>query len=128
MRWACPYSHFWLRDYHSIVPYFHCLDLYLVTSRDQGGPKAILECKATGVPIVSTRVGMAQDLIRTGNNGFVAEVEDADGIAEAAIGLIKRPELRRRCIGNGLVTAAGYDWRAIGMQYYEKVYRPLLAA
>ena len=104
------------------------MDLYLVTSRDQGGPKAILECKATGVPIVSTRVGMAQDLIRTGNNGFVAEVEDADGIAEAAIGLIKRPELRRRCIGNGLVTAAGYDWRAIGMQYYEKVYRPLLAA
>ena len=113
-------------DYNAIVPYFHCLDLYLVTSRDEGGPKAILECMATGVPIVSSRVGMAQDLIRTGDNGFVAEVEDHEGIAGAAGDLIRRPELRRRCIENGLATAAGYDWGAVASRYYEEVYKPLL--
>ena len=122
-----PYHHSYLDDYHDIVQFFHCLDLYLVTSRDEGGPKAILECMATGVPIVSTRVGMALDVIKPRENGLLVEIEDADGIADAAQDFIDDPDLRRTCLENGLSTAQAYDWSTIAMRYHEEVYRPLLA-
>ena len=36
---------------------------------------------ATGVPLVTTRVGQAADLVRHGENGWMVEVEDVDGLA-----------------------------------------------
>jgi glycosyltransferase involved in cell wall biosynthesis len=40
---------------------------------------------ASGVPLVSTRVGQAPDLVDSGSDGFLADVEDAEGIAEAVL-------------------------------------------
>ena len=71
-----PYAHHFLDDYLQIVSAYHALDLYLMTSREEGGPKAILECAATGVPLVSSRVGMAPDVITDGATGFLVEVGD----------------------------------------------------
>lgn len=39
------------------------LDLYLVTSRSEGGPKAVMEATATRTPIMSTNVGIAEDFL-----------------------------------------------------------------
>ena len=64
---------------------YHATDVCLVTSRQEGGPKAVLESMATGVPLVTTRVGQATDLVRTGENGWLCDVEDAEGLAEAAV-------------------------------------------
>lgn len=60
---------------------FRALDAYLVPSRDEGGPKAVLEAMASGVPLVSTRVGQAADLVRAGENGLLAEIGDAEALA-----------------------------------------------
>lgn len=38
------------------------LDLYLISSRVEGGPRAILESLASGVPVVTTNVGQAREL------------------------------------------------------------------
>lgn len=38
-------------------------DIYLVTSRKEGGPKAILEGAASGVLMLSTDVGLARDIL-----------------------------------------------------------------
>ncbi len=42
---------------------YNSLDLYIVSSRVEGGPQAIVECAAARVPIVSTPVGIAQDIL-----------------------------------------------------------------
>jgi glycosyltransferase involved in cell wall biosynthesis len=42
---------------------YSALDLYIVSSRYEGGPQALLECAVMGVPIVSTPVGMANMLL-----------------------------------------------------------------
>ena len=60
---------------------YHSLDACVVASRQEGGPKSILESMATGVPLVTTRVGQASDLVRDGENGLLVDVEDADGLA-----------------------------------------------
>ena len=38
---------------------YNCLDLYIVSSRVEGGPRSILECGITKTPIISTDVGIA---------------------------------------------------------------------
>ena len=71
-----PYHHIYLKAYPNIGKLYQALDLYLVTSRQEGGPKAILESMASGIPIISTRVGQASDLINHEQNGWLADIED----------------------------------------------------
>jgi glycosyltransferase involved in cell wall biosynthesis len=80
-RMGIRYKHLFPKNYPEIGRLFPTLDLYLVTSRQEGGPKAILETMASGVPLVTTRVGQAMDLVIHGRNGWMVAVEDVDGLA-----------------------------------------------
>jgi glycosyltransferase involved in cell wall biosynthesis len=80
-RLQIPYKHLFLKDYPEVGRLFPVLDLYIVASRQEGGPKAILESMVSGVPLVTTRVGQAMDLVKHGENGWMVAVEDVDGLA-----------------------------------------------
>ena len=122
-----PYTHRILEDYREIPIYYHLLDLYLVTSREEGGPKGVLESLASGVPLVSTKVGLAPDVIDSGYNGLLADVEDVDALAQSVSRVIEEPRLARELTTNGLQTIRDYDWQAIAAHYYHEVYLPILA-
>jgi len=78
-----PYRHVVIKSYPDVAKLFQALDAYLVASRQEGGPKSILESMSSGVPIVSTRAGQAMDLIQPGKNGWMVDVEDAEGLARS---------------------------------------------
>ena len=80
-----PYRHIYLKSYPEIAKLFQALDLYIVASRQEGGPKAILESMASGVPLVTTRVGQAMDLVKHGGNAFMTAVEDVEALASYAL-------------------------------------------
>lgn len=42
---------------------YNILDLYIVSSRKEGGPQAILECATTETPIISSEVGVAAQIL-----------------------------------------------------------------
>ena len=42
---------------------YNILNLYIVSSRVEGGPQAILECALTKTPIISTDVGIADEIL-----------------------------------------------------------------
>jgi glycosyltransferase involved in cell wall biosynthesis len=52
--------------YHELVDttvlneLYNCLDLYIVSSRVEGGPRAILEASVAKTPIISTNVGISE--------------------------------------------------------------------
>tara|TARA_Y100001963_G_scaffold113837_1_gene157725 strand:- start:799 stop:1734 length:936 start_codon:yes stop_codon:yes gene_type:complete len=46
-----------------MVLLYQACDLYVVSSRCEGGPQSILECASSRTPIVSTDVGMARDIL-----------------------------------------------------------------
>jgi len=58
-----PYRYFELPDFETLNELYNCLDLYLVTSRYEGGPQSILECAANKTPIISTDVGIAPEIL-----------------------------------------------------------------
>jgi glycosyltransferase involved in cell wall biosynthesis len=80
-----PYKHVYYKHYPEVARMFAALDLYIVSSRQEGGPKAVLESMATGVPLVTTRVGQAMDLVKHGENAFMTDVEDVDALASYAL-------------------------------------------
>jgi glycosyltransferase involved in cell wall biosynthesis len=79
-RLGIPCRHVLLADVDAVADVYPAIDVCLVASRDEGGPRAVLESMATGVPLVTTRVGQAADLVRHTENGWMVEPEDADGL------------------------------------------------
>ena len=50
-------------DSNKLNKLYNILDLYIVSSRIEGGPQAILECSITKTPILSTDVGVASEIL-----------------------------------------------------------------
>lgn len=119
-----PYVHF-CPNYKKIPLFYNCLDLYIVCSRIEGGPKALLECMACGVPLVSTSVGMAKDLIKNGINGFIVESENINQIVNKSKMILQNNQMKNEIIKNAQVTIQKYDWPSIAKEYLEKLYLPL---
>ncbi len=118
------YIHYYFNSIEEIALCYKALDLYLVTSREEGGPKGIIESMSSGVPIVSTNVGMAKDFINSGENGYIAKMNGVD-IAEKASTLINRKDLNE-VIKKAKKISEKADWKIVAEQYWEKIYKPLL--
>lgn len=108
-----PFVHEVLDDYAGVGSLYGALDAYAVTSRQEGGPKAVLESMASGVPLVTTRVGQAMDLADHEHNAYVVEPEDAEGVARWLEHVATAPaaelgSLRRE----GRATAAAHSYDA----------------
>lgn len=121
-----PYLHHFLSEYIDIVAYYQALDVYLITSLSEGGPKALLESWACGVPLVTTRMGMPADLVRHGQNGMMAEVGDVDALARHVEALMSDADLRERCRQTALEEVRVYDWPLIAESYHKNLYSPFL--
>lgn len=76
-----PWTHRFPARYDELPELYAALDAYAVTSRQEGGPKAVLEAMASGVPLVTTRVGQASELVCDGENGWLVDVGDAEALA-----------------------------------------------
>jgi glycosyltransferase involved in cell wall biosynthesis len=107
-RLRVPYRHVVAQSRRELARAYHACDVYVVASRQEGGPKGVLEAMAAGVPLVTTRVGQAPDLVEDGRNGFLVEVEDVEGIADSVV------RLHDDRTTGGAVVAAG---RATAEQY-----------
>jgi glycosyltransferase involved in cell wall biosynthesis len=80
-----PYRHLRARTRPELAAAYHALDLCIVTSRQEGGPKAVLEAMAAGTPVVSTRVGQAPEILEHGRSGYLADVDDVDALTHWAV-------------------------------------------
>ena len=125
-RIGVPFVHNYLNNYRDLVPYYQALDLYVIASRCEGGPQALLESWACGVPLVSTRMGMPADLIRDRENGGLAEVDDVETLRERARELLDHADLRENCRRQALDEVRQFDWDVIAKRYYQQLYAPLV--
>jgi len=121
-----PYRHVYLENFLDIAKYYNILDLYLITSRVEGGPKQILESWASGIPVVSTRVGMVTDIAKDKKNILLTGSKNINQIANKATEIIENPTLRDRLVAKGLEAAPNYSWDKISVRYFKEIYQRLL--
>ena len=69
-------------------------DMVVLTSLWEGLPIALLEAMHLDKPIVATRVDGIKELIRDGENGFLAEAGDYGNLAKGIVRLIENENLR----------------------------------
>jgi glycosyltransferase involved in cell wall biosynthesis len=103
-----PYVHRAVERYADITTLYAALDVYVVPSRQEGGPKGVLEAMASGIAVASTRVGQAAELIEDAVNGRLVDVDDADALASALVAAAGD----RRIVSAGLATAAANSYEA----------------
>ena len=58
-----PYKYFEMVDLKTLNELYNLLDIYLVTSRVEGGPQSIIECAINKTPLLSTDVGIASEIL-----------------------------------------------------------------
>lgn len=121
-----PFAHDYVSDYADLRHAYHALDLYLVTSREEGGPMALMESMSSRVPVVSTPVGMAPDLIIHGRSGWLAEIDAAAIAAQARAALAA--ENREAVLDAAQAAVRVADWRVVAESHWSQVYEPLMAS
>jgi len=58
-----PYSYIELPKHSDLCELYRCADLYPVTARYEGGPQSLIECGILNVPVVTTPVGIAEQVL-----------------------------------------------------------------
>lgn len=69
-------------------------DIFVMTSDFEGMSNAMLEAICIGLPVVTTNVSGAKDLIEDGINGYIVEKGDTDGFTYALRKLLSNENLR----------------------------------
>lgn len=72
------------------------MDLFAFPSRYEAYGMALAEAAAVGLPIVTTRVGEAERLVRHGETGFVVPVGEGKGFSDALARLVADAAMRQR--------------------------------
>jgi glycosyltransferase involved in cell wall biosynthesis len=73
-------------------------DFFVLASRDEGLPLALLEAMSHGLPAVSTSVGGVPEVVANGEDGLLVPSGDVAAMAQA-IGLLARDQAVRVRLG-----------------------------
>uniref|UniRef100_A0A7C4ASM7 Glycosyltransferase family 1 protein n=1 Tax=Desulfomonile tiedjei TaxID=2358 RepID=A0A7C4ASM7_9BACT len=77
------------------VPYYlACAHVFLLPSRQEGMPIAVLEALRAGLPVVVSRVGAMPEMIQDRETGILIDPGKPQDIVEAIKALMDAPELR----------------------------------
>lgn len=74
-------------------------DAFVLSSRWEGSPNAVMEAMASGLPVVATRVGGVPELLDSGEAGRLVPPEDPERLAEAMVEVSRAPAEERRRLG-----------------------------
>ena len=111
----------------SVAPLLAVADLFLLPTNMESFGLSALEALASGTPVLGAKVGGLPEVVRDGETGILCGVGDVEGMAAAAIAL-----LRDRERWNAMSAAAVTDARARFamkdvVQRYEQLYTATLA-
>lgn len=81
----------WQQD---LTAYYMSADVFLATSNYEGYGMALVEAAEAGLPIVSTNVGVAENLLRAEERPFLCEVGDKTCLSKQLTLLLGDDELR----------------------------------
>lgn len=112
----------WRRDAPRFLTAF---DLFVMPSRFEGMPIALLEAMASGLPVLATSVGGIPEMIEDGISGRLVPEGDVEALSRTALDLIEAPDSLRR-LGSAARARYKSEFRVASMvQAYDRMYREL---
>ncbi len=109
-----------IRDYLSVA------DLFLLPSQSESFGLSALEAMACEVPVIATRVGGIPEVIEEDGCGYLFDIGDVDGMAEAAIQVLSDDSLRERLGRRGREIAVTRFTTDQIIPQYEELYKSVI--
>ena len=102
-----------------LINYYKKSDIFVYTSFYENFGQTILEAGAAGLPIISTKIGVANDIVKDDKTGFIVGPNNPKGIAEYVMKL--RDRKRRAIFGKRIreIVKNNFDWENIIEKYVE---------
>jgi len=106
------------QEHNKVVEYLQASDIFVLasvsTANDrEGTPTSIMEAMAAGLPVVTTKVGGNQYLVKDDKNGILVEEKNSDALTQAITKLIGDENLRQKMGEKNLSDIKGKDWPII---------------
>lgn len=119
---------FQLLGYRADVPrILAACDVFVMASRYEGLPVALMEALAAGLPVVATDVAGVREVVRNGAEGALVPSGQPELLANALLAVVSDPECRRRMASAAAERACDFDIRrTVGR--LEELYCQLAAA
>lgn len=112
---------------HDMPSLYDAADLYLTSPDFDCMPGSLLECFASGLPVVATRAGGIPYILTHEETGLLVPCNDHEALAAAALRLLGDPDLVGRLTTNAYREVARYRWPQVRSGWMS-VYRDLGAA
>jgi glycosyltransferase involved in cell wall biosynthesis len=112
-------SLFFLGTRNDVPRLLEAVDVFVLTSRSEGMPNALMEAMAAGLPCVVTDVGDCRMLVRDGQRGFVVPADDEPRLTDRILTLLQHGHLRIRFGLRGRDYIQRFDVRRMAEQYGE---------
>lgn len=101
------------------------LDLFVISSLNEGMGRVLVEAMALGKPIVATRVGGIPSVVADGESGLLVPSRDSMGLAEAMGKLLNSPERAREMGEEGRKRVPLFSAKTM-VERTEQLYKELL--
>src|SRR5262249_40221852 len=101
-------------------------DLFVLSSRQEGLPGALMEALALGLPVVATGVGGIAETVTGGVEGRLVPAEKPAELADAILDLVRDPVQRSRMAQTALRRSRQFDVERV-VRSYERCYRRLVS-
>ncbi|MBM9547912.1 glycosyltransferase [Leptospira sp. 201903074] len=102
-------------------------DVFLTASTMETQGLVVLEAIACGLPAVGVDSFALPELIRHGENGYIAKPFDSKGIAQGALEIIRNPEEYAKFSKNSIQIASGHEMEKC-VDAMEEVYSKVIEA
>lgn len=111
---------------HDIPALLRSIDVFVLSSLNEGISNTLLEAQASGLPVIATRVGGNVELVADGVNGTLVPPSDVEKMAQALLGYIDADErIREHGRQARLRVAEAFSIAAMATAYAE-VYEQVL--
>lgn len=101
------------------------IDIYLNSPNTDNMPGSILECYASGVPIVTTNAGGIPYILEHEKTGLMVDVNDHVALATESFRLLENDALSQKLINNGREAVAKFSWDNVRVKWLS-IYEELL--
>lgn len=102
----------------NVGDWYASADIFVLSSRFEGFPNALLEAMASGVAVVSFDCETGpRDIIRHGRNGLLVNAEDVQGLAEAMAELMGDENLRKQLSENAIAVRDEFSIERIANEW-----------
>jgi glycosyltransferase involved in cell wall biosynthesis len=100
-------------DREAMAQAYRQADIALNPSLVDNMPNSILEALASGLPVVSTRVGGVPFIVEHERTALLVPPGIPEAMAEAILRLMRDTVLAERLVDNGIVEVGKYTWEAV---------------